>query len=421
MAQVSTTLTSSELTPTSAIRREDFPIFNEVEQKPFVYLDSASSSQRPLVVLEAMDRYYRSTHANVHRGVYRIAEEATALYERARTHLGNFIGAPDPSREIVFTKNATEAANLFVQGLGRRRLDATSTVLLTHLEHHANLVPWMILKEQLGFAIRYIPLTDDGRLDLSDLDQLLDGVSLVGVSLASNVLGTINPVAAIAERAHLAGALVFGDGAQFVPHNTTNVVELGIDALCITGHKMLGPTGIGALWARHELLEEMQPFLGGGEMIADVRLDGFTPNVIPYKFEAGTPPIAEAVGWECALSYLESIGMEKIRHHEVELTRYALSALEEGLGDAITIFGPRDPESRGAVISFELKEIHPHDVSQLLDQEGVCVRAGHHCAKPLMRQLGVAATARASLYLYNGHEDVDALVGALQKCQAFFR
>jgi cysteine desulfurase/selenocysteine lyase len=285
MAQVISQSPPDNSVTTKAINKEDFPIFQEVGQESFVYLDSASSSQRPVAVLAAMERYYRTTHANVHRGVYRIAEEATALYEHARVHLGSFIGSVDPAREIVFTKNATEAANLFVHGLGRRRLDATSTVLLTHLEHHANLVPWMILKEQLGFEIRYLPLTSDGQLDLSNLDHLLDGVSIVGVSLASNVLGTINPIAQLAEKAHQAGAIVFGDGAQYVPHNTTSVVELGIDALCITAHKMLGPTGIGALWARHEILEEMEPFLGGGEMIADVRLDGFTPNVVPSNLK----------------------------------------------------------------------------------------------------------------------------------------
>lgn len=400
--------------------KADFPIFREVQQSPFVYLDSAASSQRPASVIDAMSTYYRSIHANVHRGVYRIAEEATEAYEHSRQHLGTFLGASDPSREVIFTKNATEAFNLFIHGLGRKRLGPGDRVLLTEMEHHANLVPWMILREQLGFDITYIPVSDEGTLVLDHLEDLLHGVKMVGVTLCSNVLGTLNPIEEIVQKAHEAGAVVIGDGAQYVPHNSVNVEELGLDALCVTGHKMLGPTGIGALWARAELLEEMQPFLGGGEMIADVRLDGFTPNVIPHKFEAGTPPIAEAIGLDAALTYLEGVGLDAIREHEVHLTDYALTALSESLGDQITIFGPKDPRARGAVISFEIDSVHPHDVSQVLDQEGVCVRAGHHCAKPLMRRLGVTATARASFYLYNTEQDADALVCALEKAVKFF-
>jgi cysteine desulfurase/selenocysteine lyase len=399
--------------------KEDFPIFKN-NPSTMAFLDSAASSQRPRSVLDAMDRYYETTHANVHRGVYRLAENATAEYEHAREHLGRFLGAPDPSREVVFTKNATEAFNLFVQGLGRVRLGPTHTVLLTEMEHHANLVPWMILQQQLGFAIRYIPVDQAGYLDLADLDQLLDGVSIVGVTLASNVLGTLNPVREIASRAHEVGALVIGDGAQYAPHIATNVEEIGVDALCITAHKMLGPTGLGALWARREILEEMTPFLGGGEMIADVRLDGFTPNEIPHKFEAGTPPIAEAVGLDAALTYLESVGLDRIRQHEIELTSYALDCLEDRFAGRIEIFGPKNPSHKGGVISFSFGDIHPHDVAQILDEAGVCVRAGHHCAKPLMRKLGVAATARASFYLYNSQEDVDRLVDALSRAESFF-
>ncbi|MGC8480050.1 MAG: aminotransferase class V-fold PLP-dependent enzyme [Acidimicrobiales bacterium] len=399
--------------------KEDFPLFKN-NSPTLAFLDSAASSQRPQSVLDAMDRYYSTTHANVHRGVYRLAEDATAAYEHAREHLGQFLGAPDPSREIVFTKNATEAFNLFIQGLGRVRLGPGRTVLLTEMEHHANLVPWMILQQQLGFAIRYIPVDGAGYLDLADLDRLLEGVSIVGVTLASNVLGTLNPVKEIAARAHEAGALVVGDGAQYAPHIATDVKEVGIDALCITAHKMLGPTGIGALWAKRAILEEMTPFLGGGEMIADVRLDGFTPNEIPHKFEAGTPPIAEAVGLDAALTYLESVGLDRIRQHEIELTSYALARLEDRFAGRIEIFGPKNAAHKGGVISFSFGDIHPHDVAQILDEAGVCVRAGHHCAKPLMRKLGVAATARASFYLYNTEEDVDRLVEALSRTESFF-
>jgi cysteine desulfurase/selenocysteine lyase len=414
-------MASADLALQPAKLREDFPIFAmRSSEGPFHYLDSAASAQRPRSVLEVMDMYYREDHANVHRGVYALAEEATRRYEEARARLGAFIGAPDPAHEIVFTKNATEALNLVAQGFGRVRLRPDSRIVLTEMEHHANLVPWLILQEQLGFRIDYLPIDGDGQLVVEDPDRIFDGASIFGVTLVSNVLGTINPVADLAAIAHRHGVVVVGDGAQSVPHFATDVVALGVDMLAITGHKMLGPTGIGALWARRPLLEEMQPFLGGGEMISDVRLDGFTVAEVPHKFEAGTPPIAEAIGLGAAIDYLEAIGMDAIQAHDAELVGYAMAALLDRFGDRIRIFGPPPGAPRAGLISFELLGVHPHDIAQVLDRHGVCVRAGHHCAKPLMRDLGVAATARASFYLYNDEADVDALVDALVDADRLF-
>lgn len=420
MAHPVTTDTARPSTLDVAVVKKDFPVLErQVHNRRLVYLDSAASSQKPQAVLDAMARYYETTHANVHRGVYTIAEEATALFEQARGRVQRFIGARSP-REVLFTKNATEAINLVVQSWGRRNLGPGDAVLLTEMEHHANLVPWLMLAEERGFELRYLPIDDDGRLVLDDLDTNLAGVKLVGVTAMSNVLGTLNPIRRIADAAHAQGALVLVDGSQYVPHLGTNVAALGCDFLAFTGHKMLGPTGIGALWAHEELLEAMPPFLGGGEMIRDVRLDGFEPNELPWKFEAGTPPIAEAVGLAAAIDYLEGLDMAVVRAHEIELTRYALRALSERYGDDITIFGPAEPEARGGVVSFAYKGIHPHDLSQVLDQAGVCVRAGHHCAKPLMRRLGVGATARASVYVYNDEADVDALTDALSQADDLF-
>jgi len=404
----------------TAVIKKDFPILHQqVGDRPLVFLDSAASSQKPQSVLDAMQHYYETTHANVHRGVYAIAERATAMFEEARTKAARFIGAP-ASREVLFTKNVTEGINLVANAWGRSNLRPGDVVLLTEIEHHANLVPWLMLKEQLGIELRYIPVGDDSQLDLSDLDRLLDGVKLVGVTALSNVLGTIPPVRRIADAAHAVGAVCLADGAQYTPHMTTDVVELGVDFFGFTAHKMLGPTGIGVMWGREELLEAMPPFLGGGEMIRDVRPDGFTPNELPWKFEAGTPPIAEAVGLGAAIDYLEALGMDEVRRHEVELTDYALTSLAERHGDDLTIYGPTEASERGGVLSFAYKGIHPHDISQVLDQSGVCVRAGHHCAKPLMRRMGVGATARASFYVYNDESDVDALSEALTKTSDFF-
>jgi cysteine desulfurase / selenocysteine lyase len=400
--------------------KKDFPILErEVHGKRLVYLDSASSSQKPHVVIDAMTQYYETTHANIHRGVYEIAEQATAMYEEARRKLARFIGASS-SREVVFTKNVTEAINLVARAWGGANLGPGDAVLLTEMEHHSNIVPWHILAAEKGFELRWLEVDDEGLLDLSALDRMLDGVKLVSLTGMSNVLGTLPPVRRIADAAHDAGALLLIDGAQYVPHLRTRVDELGCDFLGLTGHKMCGPTGIGALWAREELLDAMPCFLGGGEMIRDVRKDGFTPNELPHKFEAGTQPIAEAIGLGAAIDYLDDLGMDAVREHEVSLTAYALRTLTERHGDQITIYGPPEPDMRGGVISFAFGNLHPHDISQVLDQEGVCVRAGHHCAKPLMRVLGFGATARASLYLYNDESDVDALADSLAAASDFF-
>ncbi len=400
--------------------KKDFPILDQlIHGHRLVYLDSASSSQKPVAVLDAMQRLYETTYANVHRGVYTIAEESTRLYEQARRKVVDFIGAAS-EREVIFTKNVTEAINLVAYSWGRANLQPGDAVLLTEMEHHANLVPWLQLKAERGIELRYLGVDGNGELILDDLERVLDGVKLVGLTLVSNVLGTLNPVARVASAAHAAGALVLVDGAQYTPHFATQVGDLGCDFYGFTGHKALGPTGIGVLWARETLLNAMPIFLGGGEMIRDVRLDGFTANELPWKFEAGTPPIAEAVGLGAAIDYLQALGMADVRAHEIELTRYALSSLQERHGDDIKIFGPSDPEKRGGVLSFAYKDIHPHDISQVLDEVGVCVRAGHHCAKPLMRRLGVGATARASLYLYNDEADVDALSAALSSADRLF-
>ena len=405
----------------ASVVRKDFPILDRERPdggKRIVYLDSASSAQKPNAVLDAMQDYYETTHANVHRGVYAIAEEATARYEGARAKVARFLGGR--TDEIVFTKNVTEAVNLFVQSWGRTNLKPGDVVLLTEMEHHAMLVPWLMLAPQLGVELRYLRVDGDGRLDLSDLDAQLEGVRFVGVTAASNVLGTLNPIGEISAAAHARGAVVFVDGAQSAPHIATDVMALGCDAFGFTGHKMLGPTGIGGLWATSELLEAIPPFLGGGEMIRDVRLDGFEPNDVPWKFEAGTPPIAEAIGLGAAVDYLEALGMDAVRAHEVELTAYALDTLRARYGDGLIVHGPTDPAARTGVVSIAYKDVHPHDLAQVLDQHGVCVRAGHHCAKPLMRCLKVSATARASFYVYNDTSDIDALVEALAEADTLF-
>ena len=400
--------------------KADFPLLQrEVHGKPIVYLDSAATSQKPRVVLDALDTYYETINSNVHRGVYQIAEQATAEMEAARVNVARFIGAPSATG-VVFTKNATEAINLVAGSWGRTNLGPGDAVLLTHMEHHADIVPWQILQAERGFDIRWIPLTDDGQLDLTDLDALLDGVKLLGVTAMSNVLGTINPIGHLVDVAHAAGALVLVDACQYVPHLATDVSAWGADFVAFSGHKMCGPTGVGVLWGREELLDAMPPFLGGGEMIRDVRLDGFTTNDLPWKFEAGTPPIAEIIGLGAAVDYLDSLGMDAVRRHEIELTAYALRTLGDRFGDKLTIHGPSDALLRGGVISFAFADLHPHDISQVLDQRGVCVRAGHHCAKPLMRLLGVGATARASFYVYNDEADVDALIAGLDHADDFF-
>lgn len=384
-----------------------------------VYLDSAATSQKPQIVLDAMDEYYANYNANVHRGVYRIAAEATDAMEKARSDVAALIGARS-ANEIVFTKNATESLNLVAHSWGRRHLNEGDAVVLTHMEHHANIVPWHLLAAERGIELRWIPLTEDGQLDLDNFDEICDGAKLLSITAMSNVLGTINPVARLAARAKALGLTVCVDACQSVPHSAVDVTELGADLMAFSGHKMCGPTGIGVLWARREVLENMSVFMGGGEMIKDVRLDGFLPNDIPHRFEAGTPPIAEIVGLGAAVGFLQQIGMDAIAEHEHRLTAYALRTLTSRFGDRLRIHGPSEPNQRGGVMSFSIGDVHPHDVSQILDTRGVCVRAGHHCAKPLMRLLGVGATARASWYLYNEESDIDALAEALEATADLF-
>jgi cysteine desulfurase/selenocysteine lyase len=391
--------------------RADFPILSRtVHGAPLVYLDSAATSQKPVAVLDAMDAYYRETNANVHRGVYELAAEATARYEAGRDAVARMVGAPRES--VVLTKNASEAINLVAWAWGIRTLRAGDEILVTEMEHHSNIVPWQIVAGITGAVVRFVPVTPGGELDMDAFATLLtERTRMVGVVHVSNVLGTINPVAEITRMAHEVGALVLVDGSQSVPHMPVDVPSIGCDFFAFTGHKMLGPTGIGVLVGRREVLESMEPFLGGGEMISNVTQQGSTWADLPWKFEAGTPPIAEAIGLGAAADYLMAVGLDAVRAHEVELTAHMLDALAQV--DGITVFGPRDAAARGGAVSFSLPDLHPHDIAQLIDQEGVCVRAGHHCAKPLMRVLGVGATARASTYLYNSTEEIDVFVRAL--------
>jgi cysteine desulfurase/selenocysteine lyase len=397
--------------------RADFPILSRtVHGKPLVYLDSAATSQKPEPVLAAMDSYYRETNANVHRGVYELAAEATARYEAGRDSVSRLVNAPREG--CVFTKNASEAINLVAWAWGVRELKPGDEVLITEMEHHSNIVPWQIVAAITGAAVRFVPVTPGGELDLDAFHAMLSPrVKMLAVVHVSNVLGTINPVADLARAAREHGALVLVDGSQSVPHMPVDFAALDCDFLAFTGHKMCGPTGVGVLAARPERLDRMEPFLGGGEMISNVTTEGSTWNDLPWKFEAGTPPIAEAIGMGAAAEYLMEVGLDRVRAHEEELAAYTIAALSEV--DGLRIFGPTDPERRGAAVSFSLPDMHPHDIAQLVDQEGVCVRAGHHCAKPLMRVLGVGATARASSYLYNRREDIDVLVRALGRARAF--
>jgi cysteine desulfurase / selenocysteine lyase len=394
--------------------RADFPILRDL-----AYLDSAATSQKPNSVIEAVDRYYRTSNANVHRSVYELAERATAAYEGARERVAEFAGWDSAS--TVFTKNVTEAINLVAYSWGRQSLQQGDEILVTDMEHHSNIVPWQIAAQQAGASLRWLHVQEDGTLSLEELDaELARGtIKLVAVAHISNVLGTLNPVREITTRAHAAGALVLVDGAQAVPQIPVDVKEIGCDFYGWTGHKALGPTGIGVLHARRDLLESMPPFMGGGSMISTVSEQESTWNAVPWKFEAGTPPIAEAAGLHAAVDYLAGIGMDNVRAHEAELTSYALERLPEVPG--ITIFGPTEIDKRGGAISFAIDGLHPHDVAELLGREGVCIRAGHHCAQPLMRHLGVPATARASFHVYNSREDVDRLVGALQTARKVFQ
>ena len=404
--------------------RKDFPILDRQvrDGRALAYLDSANTSQKPRQVIDAMNDFYERHNANIHRASHQLGEEATAAYEGARIKAARFIGAGDEA-EVVFTKNISEGINLVAYSLGNARgslrINPGDEIVITEMEHHSNIVPWQLLCERTGATLRWFGVTDDGQLDLSQLESLItDRTRLVALAHQSNVLGTINPVREIADAAHAVGALVLVDAAQSVPHMPVDVHELGADFLGATAHKMCGPTGIGMLWGRRELLEEMPPFLGGGEMIESVWMDHSTFAPPPHKFEAGTMPIAQAAGLDAAIDYLAETGLGQIRAHERDLTGYALGAL--GTIPGLRLLGPADPGSRGAAISFTVREVHPHDLSQVLDELGVAVRAGHHCAWPLHRRFGIQASTRASFYLYNTQAEVDTLVEGIQQAQRFF-
>lgn len=400
-----------------ALRRE-FPILHqEVHGKPLAFLDSGASSQKPRRVIQALEEYYERTNANVHRGVYQLSEQATFAYERARGKVAKFIGAKSP-RELIFTRNTTEAINLVAQAWGSANLRPGDRILLSVMEHHSNLVPWQMIAERTGAKIEYLPIDGDGRLVLDDLERRLEGVKIVALTHQSNVLGTINPVRDIAARAHDVGALVLVDGAQSVPHMPVNVQELGIDFLAFSGHKMCGPTGVGGLWGRRTLLENMPPFLGGGSMIRSVTLEGTTYADIPARFEAGTPAIGEAIALGEAVDFLQDVGMELIHAHECDLTYYALERLSDVEG--LAVYGPKTPTMRGGAVSFTLDGVHPHDIAAVLDGQGIAVRAGHHCCMPLHDLLQIPATARASFYLYNTTEEIDRLATGLEKARTLF-
>ncbi|MFO7320158.1 MAG: cysteine desulfurase [Chloroflexota bacterium] len=400
--------------------RADFPILAHEHHPgvPLVYLDNAASSQKPRQVIEALDEYYRTYNANVHRGVHKLSEAATMAYETARIKIKKFINAPS-RRQIIFTRGTTEGINLVANTWGRANLRPGDVVVATVMEHHSNIVPWQILAEQIGFTLRFVPVLPDGTLDLDEYARLLreEPVRLVTVMHVSNVLGTINPVADMARQAHEAGALILVDAAQSAPHMPLDVQALDVDFLAFSGHKMAGPTGIGVLYGKRELLEAMPPWMGGGDMISRVTLEGSTWNELPYKFEAGTPSIAQAIGLGVAVDYLSALGMDKIQAHEHALTEYALERLAEIPG--ITLYGP-DVAQRAGVTSFTLDGVHPHDIAQILDSVGVAIRAGHHCAQPLHDFFGIPASARASYYLYNTFEEIDALANGLIKARMTF-
>ncbi|MBN2085016.1 MAG: cysteine desulfurase [Anaerolineales bacterium] len=398
--------------------RADFPILKRQIKPgiPLVYLDSAASSQKPSAVIDAMSEYYRNHHANIHRAVHTLAEEATGMYEAARAKIAACIAAQP--EEIVFTRNATEAINLVAQSWGRTHLKAGDRILLSEMEHHSNLVPWQILAKDRDLQLDFIPLTGSGELDLDACETLLGrGPKLVALTQMSNVLGTIVPIREIVRSAHRAGARLLVDAAQAASHMAIDVLDLDADFMAISSHKMCGPTGIGALYGKTEVLRDMPPFLGGGDMIRKVDWRSFEPNDLPYIFEAGTPAIAEAVGWGAAVDYLTAIGFEAIHRHETDIAAYAMESLREMPG--LTVLGP-EPSKRGGVVSFTLEGIHPHDIAQILDSYGIAVRAGHHCAMPLHTRLGLSATTRASFYLYSTFEEVDALAAGLRKVRAIF-
>jgi cysteine desulfurase/selenocysteine lyase len=415
--------------------RKDFPVLTRTvrDGRPLVYLDSANTSQKPLQVIDAIEEFYSRHNANIHRATHQLGEEATEAYEGARIKVAGFIGTPDES-EVIFTKNVSEGINLVAYALGnaatsgpeaeRFRVGPGDEIVITEMEHHSNIVPWQLLTQRTGATLRWFGVTDDGRLDLSNIDELInERTKIVALAHQSNVLGTVNPVREIAAKAHAVGALVLADGAQAVPQMPVNVHDLGVDFYGFTAHKLCGPTGIGVLWGRRELLETLPPFLGGGEMIETVAMERSTYAPPPHKFEAGTMPIAEAAGLAAAIDYLGEIGLEEIHAYEHELLDYALSQLREVEG--LRLLGPAEAADRGGALSFTLdgldgREIHPHDVSQVLDAHGVAVRAGHHCARPLHRRFGITASTRASLYFYNTRAEIDALADGLRQTQKFF-
>ena len=398
--------------------RKDFPILERtIRGKPLVYLDSSNTSQKPRRVIDAVRSFYENSNANLYRAVYELAEESTAAFEQARQKLAAFINAPEPEC-VVFTRGTTESINLVAHGYGRKFVKEGDEILLSEVEHHSNLVPWQFVAGATGATLRFIPLGEDGALDLSAIGSLVtDRTRMVAVTGMSNVLGTLPPLEKLAEAAHAVGAPLLVDGAQLVPHTPVDVQALGIDFLTISGHKMLGPTASGGLYGRREWLERMDPFMGGGEMIDEVYPDRSTFKEIPRKFEAGTMNIAQEIGLGAAVDYLSELGMDAVRGHEKEITAYAIARLTEA---GARVFGPTDPEMRGGAVSFVYKDVHPHDLAQILDTEGVCIRAGHHCTQPLHRLLGVPATARASFYVYNTLAEVDSLVDGLARAEALF-
>ncbi len=399
--------------------RKDFPILKrEVHGRPLVYLDNAATTQKPRQVIDALVNYYETYNANIHRGLHKLAEEATTAYEASREKVARFINAPDGARSIVFTRNTTESINLVANAWGRRFLNAGDEIVTSVMEHHSNIIPWQLIAKERGAVVRYVDIDEDGRLRRDQLESYIGPkTKVVSLVHASNVLG-INPVVDAAEMAHRYGAVVVIDGAQSVPNMPTDVTKLGCDFLAFSGHKMAGPTGIGVLWGKPELLEAMDPFLGGGEMISRVTLEGATWNDIPWKYEAGTPNIADGIALGAAVDYLQTIGMANVREHEKSLVQYALQRLAH-MPDVV-VFGPPSAEERVGVVAFNLGDIHPHDVGQVLDQYGVAIRAGHHCAQPLMRRLNCVATARASFYVYNTKAEIDTLVEALTEAGRYF-
>ena len=399
--------------------RKDFPILSrQVRGKPLIYFDSAATSQKPKSVIDALVNYYEQHNANIHRGIHTLSEEATQLFEQARKKVAKFVHASNPNT-IIFTRNTTESLNLIAYAWGRKNIKAGDEILVTEMEHHSNLVPWQLLAQEKNAVLKFVRLTDEGTLNLEDLDKNVSSkTKLISVGHVSNALGTINPIRRFAQAAHEVGALFVVDAAQSAPHIPIDMRVLGCDVIAFSAHKMLGPTGVGVLVAHEEILEEMSPFLGGGDMIKEVWMEKSSWNDLPYKFEAGTPNIADVIAFGAAIDYLQEIGMDNIRTHEQELVQYALQEMKKI--DGITIYGPQDPRSRSGVISFNLGSIHPHDMGTVLDEEGIAVRAGHHCCQPLMRRYGISGTTRASFYLYNTQKEVDHFIHALSRAKMLF-